>query len=168
MIFCCTNLDEWTDTKPSSQIFQSNHVRVRDIVKPLRWLQIMREGCRVRVRWKITYKILLFELSLIRNWVNSNSNSARLKISMLFGRSWTGPARAAHETSYERVGYNSNSSRHISETRQLVASSGHELKPVTRARLVLVELARADSSSCSGQWRLSNSIWHEPRWLIFI
>jgi hypothetical protein len=51
-------------------------------------------------------------------------------------------SRAAHETSHERAGYNSNSSRNISETSQLVMISDHELKPVTRARLVLVELAR--------------------------
>jgi hypothetical protein len=70
----------WMDGPTSSQIYESNYERVKDVFKPLTWWggERWRErSYRIRVRKKnITY--FLFELSRATSRADPNSNSAHL------------------------------------------------------------------------------------------
>jgi hypothetical protein len=65
-----------------------------------------------------------------------------------------GPSRAAHETSYERAEFNSNSSRKINETSQLVTICTLELKYIVQTRLI--------TNQASSSWLVYNLGVHEP------
>jgi hypothetical protein len=78
----CINLNGWTNKKLSSQIYESNYERARDVFKPLTWWDGERwweRSYQIRVRQKKNCKnYFLFELSRATSRADPNSNSAHL------------------------------------------------------------------------------------------